>query len=170
MDEYSNLDGKRILIVDDEVDVLGTLEQLLDMCHIDSATTSREAKRLLNENGDAYDVAILDIMGVDGYDLLEITSQKGIPTLMLTAHALNPDDFYKSIRGGAKAYIPKEKMVDIASFVSDILQDQQDGTQQQSRWFTKLRKSFDKIFGPRWYRKNQRFWKDYHWLANLDQE
>ena len=41
---------------------------------------------------------------------------------MLTSHALSPDDFGKSIAGGAKAYIPKEKMADITTFLSDILE------------------------------------------------
>jgi len=35
---------------------------------------------------------------------------------MLTAHALSPDNFAKSISGGAKAYIPKEKMTEIAIY------------------------------------------------------
>ena len=52
--------------------------------------------------------------------------KKGIPTLMLTAHALSPDNFAKSIAEGAKVYIPKEKMVDIAIYLSDLLKAQEE--------------------------------------------
>jgi hypoxanthine phosphoribosyltransferase len=43
------LKGKRILIVDDEPDVLDTLEPLLSMCNIVKATTFDEAKRRLQK-------------------------------------------------------------------------------------------------------------------------
>ena len=62
------LDGKRLLIVDDEPDVLETLEELLPMCSLAKAHSFHEAKERLE--GEYFDMAILDIMGVDGYDHL----------------------------------------------------------------------------------------------------
>ena len=53
------LDGKRILIVDDEPDILETLVEILDMCLVDSAPNFETAKKFLNKN--KYDLAILDI-------------------------------------------------------------------------------------------------------------
>jgi len=53
-----------------------------------------EAKALLEKN--QYHVAILDIMGVRGYDLLDIATRRNIPALMLTAHALTKEDLKKS--------------------------------------------------------------------------
>ena len=41
------LDGKKILIVDDEPDILETLEELLSMCDITKASSFAEAKELL---------------------------------------------------------------------------------------------------------------------------
>ena len=61
-----------VLVIDDEQDVLDSVEDLLDMCKLDTATTFEQAENLLLEN--AYDIAILDIMGVDGYGLLEIAN------------------------------------------------------------------------------------------------
>ena len=55
-------------------------------------------------------MAILDIMGVNGYKLLDIANDKKIPTAMLTAHALTPKDIVKSYKKGAAFYIPKDKM------------------------------------------------------------
>ena len=49
MTEENLLDGKKILIVDDEPDVLETLEELLPMCDISTAATFDEAKKLLED-------------------------------------------------------------------------------------------------------------------------
>ena len=79
------LAGKYVLIVDDEQDVLDTLVELLDMCRLDTAASFSEAKSLLEEND--YDIAVLDIMGVDGYELLKVANGRNIPALMLTARS-----------------------------------------------------------------------------------
>jgi len=155
MDEKKILEGKRILIVDDEPDVLETLSELLDMCEIDTAPNFEFAARLIAEN--TYDIAVFDIMGVRGYDLLELANQKKLPALMFTAHALNPDDFVKSIEGGAKAYIPKEKMNEIATYIADLLKAHQEGTHKHSGWFGKLESFFNKQFGTEWLEKYKEF-------------
>ena len=162
MEDLQILKGKKLLIVDDEPDVLETLSELLDMCLIDTAANFETAEKFLSNN--TYDVAIFDIMGVRGYDLLEISNQKGVPALMFTAHALNPDDFVKSIEGGAKAYIPKEKMSEIASYVADFIRTQQAGQQQHKSWFARLQSFFDRQFGTDWMEKRKEFWDKYDWL------
>ena len=86
------------MIVDDEPDVVETIKELLDMCNIDTATDFETGRKLLNQN--KYDIAILDIMGVNGYELLEIANKNDTPALMLTAHAFSPDDLSKSISEG----------------------------------------------------------------------
>ncbi|MCD6298108.1 MAG: universal stress protein, partial [Deltaproteobacteria bacterium] len=113
------LDDKRILIVDDEPDVLETLEELLSMCYITKASSAEKAKELLETQ--KYDMAILDIMGVDGYRLLELANQRKVIAVMLTAHALNPEHAVRSYKQGAASYIPKDKMTDISVFLNDIL-------------------------------------------------
>ena len=159
MDATKFLEGKQILIVDDEPDVLETLSELLDMCEIETAPNYEFAARLLEEH--SYDIAVFDIMGVKGYDLLELANQKGIPALMFTAHALNPEDFVKSIEGGAKAYIPKEKMSEIATYIADLLKAHQEGTHKHSSWFGKLKTFFEKQFGTEWLDKYKEFKEKY---------
>ena len=85
MSDTNLLEGKKILIVDDEPDILAVLEDLLDMCELVKASSFEEAKTYLETQ--SFDIAVLDIMGVDGYGLLEIAKQKNIPALMLTAQA-----------------------------------------------------------------------------------
>lgn len=144
MSDQTILAGKKLLIVDDEPDVVETLKDLLGMCVIDSATDFGTGEKLLTSN--KYDIAILDIMGVNGYKLLKIAKQNAIPALMLTANALTADDFAKSLSQGAAAYIPKEKMVEISVYLTDLLKSQE-GTEKPHRWFSRLESFFDKIFG-----------------------
>jgi DNA-binding response OmpR family regulator len=99
--------GKRVLIVDDEKDVLDTLTELLDMCKLDAASSFEQGKEFL-EN-EYYDVAVLDIMGVKGYELLEIANSRDIPALMLTAHALSEEHLKQSAEKGAAYYAPKRR-------------------------------------------------------------
>ena len=119
----SILNGKRILAVDDEPDVLDVLqEEILEACPdctFDKATTYEEADRMLKAH--AYDVVILDIMGVRGFDLLDSAVNKNLKVAMLTAHALNPEAFRRSFDMKARAYLPKEKLGDIVPFLEGML-------------------------------------------------
>ena len=108
MNEQSPLQGKTILAVDDEPDVLEAIGEELDMCIVVKMTVYNEALEYLKEN--RVDMAILDIMGVNGLELLKHAIELNIPSVMLTAHALSMETLKKSIDMGARAYIPKEKI------------------------------------------------------------
>ncbi len=162
------LAGKRILIVDDEPDVLDTLKELLDMCHIDTAEDFETAKDFFDNN--TYDVAILDIMGVRGFELLQIANGKGIPALMLTAHAISPDNLVKSIKEGAQSYVPKEKISQIKTFLGEILKAQRDGIKKHGNWFRRLKPFFDERFGRDWREKDREFWEDFSKSHRISKE
>ena len=160
MENKQTLNNKKILIVDDEIDILESLEDLLDdMFMVDSASSFEEAVACLKDN--TYDVAILDIMGVRGYDLLEATHALGIPTLMLTAHALSPDNLKKSIERGADAYIPKDKMVDISIYVEDVLISRPNKRKNNFKWYAGMMPFFDKFFGKGWKDPEKEFWDEF---------
>jgi DNA-binding NtrC family response regulator len=162
------LTGKKILIVDDEPDILETLKELLDTCLIDTAPDFSTAQKFLKQN--TYDAAILDIMGVRGYDLLAIAKENGFPTLMLTAHALSPDDLVKSIEGGAHCYLPKDKISEIASYLTEIFKARDEGIEKQGNWFVKLKPFFDKRFGLEWREKHKEFWKEFDETYRVSKE
>ena len=159
MNRESILENKKVLVVDDEPDILDTLEELLYMCAVDKASTFDEAVSLLKNN--TYDVAVLDIMGVKGYDLLKITHKIDIPALMLTAHALTPDNLKISIEQGADAYVPKDKLSDITLYVADIMNARQKGNKVHVKWFSLLKPVFDKLFGEGWRKKDRAFWDEF---------
>ena len=162
MDDLEILENKKILVVDDEPDVLESVGDLLDMCQIDTAPDFETAEKLLNEK--TYDMAILDIMGVRGHDLLAIANQTKTPALMFTAHALNPDAFVKSMEGGAKAYIPKEKISEIGTYVADLLRAHEAGIEKPSGWFVGLKTFFEKQFGTGWMDQYKEAREKYDWL------
>ena len=151
--------GKYVLVVDDEQDVLDTLVELLDMCRLDTASSFSEAKSLLEENH--YDIAVLDIMGVDGYELLKVANSRKIPAVMLTAHALSSDNLKRSAEEGAAYYAPKDKINDIASFLADVFQAIDEGKSTWERVFSRLGGFFDKRFhGTDWREQEKEFWEE----------
>ena len=151
------LKGKRILVVDDEPDILETLEELLSMCRVVKATTFHEAKEYLETQ--YFDMAVLDIMGVDGYRLLEIAKRKNVITVMLTAHALTVEDTVKSYKEGAASYLPKDEMDNIVTYLADILEARDKGQHFWWRWLDRMGSFYENRFGKDWQEKDKDFWR-----------
>ncbi|HOP48525.1 MAG TPA: response regulator [Desulfobacteraceae bacterium] len=148
MGESEYLDGKKILIVDDEEDVLESLEELLPMCVISTASNREEALNLMETQ--AFDLCILDIMGVDGYGLLQRANERKLLTVMLTAHAFSPENTLKALKEGAASYLPKEKMDQIEVFLKDVFEAEKKGKHHWSRWFERLGSYYERKFGTDW--------------------
>jgi DNA-binding NtrC family response regulator len=159
MTSKSLLEGKRILIVDDEPDVLETLEELLHMCDVTKASNFEEAKNLLEF--EYYDMAILDIMGVDGFELLEIARERDVIAVMLTAHALSPENIVRSYREGAASYLPKEEMANIATFLEEIWEAKDKGKHFWWRWLDRWGAYYDRKFGADWKDEDKEFWEKF---------
>lgn len=155
----SYLKGKRILAVDDEEDILETIEDILDEAHVDRASDYETASRKIGR--EHYDLAILDIMGVNGLQLLEEAVDKGIPTVMLTAHAINPETLMESIRKGAISYLPKETLAELDDLLNTLLSAYRRGEPPWKLLFDKLGDYFDRRFGPEWKEKDRQFWSEF---------
>jgi DNA-binding NtrC family response regulator len=159
MSQYKYLEGKRILIVDDEPDVLEALEEVLSLCHVTKASSFEEGKAYLQDQ--YFDLVILDIMGVRGFDLLKIAAERKMTAVMLTAHALTPENLVKSYKEGAASYFPKEEMSDIESFLNDILQAREKGKNPWIRWYDRMGSFFEKKFGQDWKKIDKEFWEKF---------
>ncbi|MCP4134489.1 MAG: response regulator [bacterium] len=155
----SYLKGKHILAVDDEDDILETIEDVLEDTHIDLARDYKTASEKIRNN--KYDLAILDIMGVSGLKLLEEATEKNIPAVMLTAHAINPETLMESVRKGAISYLPKEKLAELDELLDELLGAHERGEHPWKLLFDKLGKYFDERFGPGWKEKDKAFWSDF---------
>jgi DNA-binding NtrC family response regulator len=152
----SILNHKKLLMVDDEPDILTTLEGVIlescTDCKIDKATNYETAAEFLKSR--EYDLVILDIMGVRGFDLLEIAITEKFKVAMLTANAMNPEALKKAHDMGATAYLPKDKMGEIVPFLEDALQ-----YEHKSAWkrlMEKLDEYYTEKFGSEW--KNKPLW------------
>ena len=108
-----------------------------------------------------FDLLILDIMGVHGYQVLEIANEKNITTVMLTAHALSPEHIVKSYKKGAASYIPKDEMVNIVSFLCDVLEAKQKNRSTWSRWLDRFSSYCQTHFGVNWQDKDKEFWEKF---------
>jgi CheY-like chemotaxis protein len=157
----SILNGKRILAVDDEPDILSVLEEeILEAapgCKIDKATTYEEAVQKMVSW--TYDVVVLDIMGVRGFDLLTLAVNRNFPVAMLTAHALTPEALKQSVEMKARAYLPKEKLGEIVPFLEDVLTYEY--LPGWKRLLKKLEGFFNARWGDYWQKSEAKFWKEF---------
>ena len=153
MSTDSPLKNKHVLVVDDEPDILEFVEDELEMCLIDKATNYDDALQYLQNY--TYDIVILDIMGVNGFQLLHEAVSKGFPTVMLTSHALSPGSLKKSIKLGAVSFLPKEKMPELIIFLEDVVMGGSRAVWQ--KLFDRLGGYFDKRFGSDWKEKDTFF-------------
>ncbi len=153
MTSHTPLKGKLVLVVDDEPDVLETVKEELDMCIVHTAKDYDTALQYLLSY--TYDIVILDIMGVNGFELLKTSVSRGFPTVMLTAHALTPEALKKSIKLGAVTFLPKEKIAELREFLEDVLEG--GGKSVWKKLFDRMGSYFNKRFGPDWKERDKFF-------------
>jgi CheY-like chemotaxis protein len=156
MTATSLLKDKVVLVVDDDEDVLETVEDLLDMCLVYKAKDYETAIQYLVSY--TYDIVILDIMGVNGFELLKTAVKRNFPAVMLTAYALSPEAIEKSIKLGAVSFLPKEKMIELEKFLEDVIIEE--GGPVWDKLFQRLGGFFSKRFGADWKERNE-FFKDF---------
>ncbi len=153
MDSAQILKDKTILVVDDEPDVLETVEEILDMCMVTLASDYSTALQYLTNY--TYDIVILDIMGVNGFELLRAAVEREIPSVMLTAYALSPEALEKSMRLGAVAFLPKEKMAELTTFLAEVILGA--GRPIWETIFKELSDFFKRHFGSDWHERKELF-------------
>ncbi len=162
------LQDKLILAVDDEEDVLDIIEEELSESAnitLHTATSFEKAQQYLVSY--TYDLVILDIMGVRGFELLQIANNAGFPVVMLTAHAFTPEALKKSIELGARAYLPKEKLGSLVPFLEDVLK--LNYTSAWKKALDHVGTMFNKKFGSDWRKSQQDFWSDFEKKLSIDE-
>jgi len=156
MTEESVLKDKVILVVDDEPDVLDIVREELHECMVHKAKDYDTAIEYMLSY--SYDAVILDIMGVNGFELLKQAVSLGFPTVMLTAHAVTEDALKKSIKLGAISFLPKENLPDLRDFVEGAVMKK--GKSMWKKVFDNLGHYFNKRFGSDW-KERDKFFKEF---------
>ncbi|MDQ7784408.1 MAG: response regulator [Desulfomonilaceae bacterium] len=142
MSDPEILIGKKILAVDDEPDVLEIIRDQLGTSDIVTAGNFQSAYDLIKS--ETFDLIILDIMGVNGFALLEAAKKRKMPAAMLTAHAVNVESINLAIRGGAVSFLPKEELTRLPELVSEIFEELAKGRSHWDKLFQRLGPYFRK--------------------------
>jgi hypothetical protein len=86
---------------------------------------------------------------------------------MLTAHALTPEALKRAFEMKAHAYLPKEKLGDIVSFLEDVLTYEY--VSGWKRLYKKLKGFFDSKFESDWEKKTGLNWQEWtNWKTPWD--
>jgi DNA-binding NtrC family response regulator len=144
----SNLDilkGKRILAVDDEPDILEVVQEQLEQCEVTIATRFTSAYNLIL--AEKFDLAILDIMGVNGFALLDVCVARGLPAAMFTAHAANIASLNLAMKLGAVSFLPKDELPNLSEYVAEILECTARGETHWRKLFRRLEPLFKERLG-----------------------
>jgi DNA-binding response OmpR family regulator len=148
MQDFEILKGKSILAVDDEPDVLDVVKEQLLMCQVTTATNYETARNFINTK--RFDLVLLDIMGVDGFALLEVCREKNLPAAILTAHAISVESVNRASRLGAVTFLPKDELANLPELVAEVLTLVREGKSHWRRLFQRLGPFFKERLGLSW--------------------
>jgi two-component system CheB/CheR fusion protein len=117
--DQADLSGKRILLVDDTVQILESLAELLviEQAQVATASNGADAIKCAQEASEPYDLIISDIgmPGMDGYMLLaelrKITATATTPAIALTGFA-RPRDIERALQAGYQVHVCKPVVFD----------------------------------------------------------
>ena len=154
------LEKKRILVVDDEPDVLETVTDLLESSQVVTAGSFEDARKKIAE--ESFDLVLLDIMGVNGFALLEACRAAKLPAAMLTAHALNIESLNLAVRLGAVSFLPKEELHRLPELVAEILGGLEQGKTHWKKLFQRLGHFFKERLGILWEDESSKFPPNYY--------
>ena len=104
------MSNARILVVDDDQEMLKVVSMNLTIRHFDVSTAQSGEEALAAIDRDEPDLVILDALmpGMDGIELCQrVRRRSKVPVVMLTAR-VNPETVVEGVRLGAIDYIPKD--------------------------------------------------------------
>ncbi len=123
-DYQEQLEGKVILVVDDEADSLEVAETLLDELEMTilTATNGKDALQIAIQKHPDFIITDLSMPEMTGWDLVEALKKDRatleIPVIALTAHAM-AGDRHRAIAAGFHNYLTKPLNPD--TFIHDFL-------------------------------------------------
>lgn len=130
------LKGKKILVFNQDQDIQASLTDLLQPCKLSSASTLTHAKKLFNNL--QFDLAIIDIDKKGAFKLLDIVATSNFPVVILSEHPHSSEHATNAYEKGASYYVPKEKIIKIATYLSDVLEAVQKGESPWSTWLERM--------------------------------
>jgi CheY-like chemotaxis protein len=129
LDPAHRLDGRRVLVVDDEPESRDLLAHVLEHAGATVATASSAGEAWAVLQSDAPDVLVSDIEmpGEDGYTLirrardLSTVQLRGMIAVAVTAHA-RPKDRVRALQAGYQWHLPKPlEPAELVSVIASLL-------------------------------------------------
>ena len=121
------MNGHKILVVDDEPDVVRMLQVVLGKRGHKVLTAPSGIEGLVKAQGERPDLVLLDIMmeGMDGWEVLKLLkleeATRSIPVVMLSAR-VEPRDKIRGLQEGAVDYVTKPFSVkELAETIDAVL-------------------------------------------------
>lgn len=105
---------RQIVADDDEKDVLGDLQEELEDDDLKSAQAFSYEKVISRITSLTYDLVILGIVAVRGFELLGHASSKNIPVVMHIAHSSSATSLRQPTEFGARDCLPKDRLAKAA--------------------------------------------------------
>ena len=128
VDCAGNLDGLKILVVDDEADTCELLRSLLTRCGaaVTAARSASEAFRLFKRARPDVMVSDIGMPNEDGYELMRkvraLPAESGgkVPAVALTAYA-RPEDRVRALRAGFQMHVSKPiELTELVAIVASL--------------------------------------------------
>jgi DNA-binding NtrC family response regulator len=148
MEPKGTFEGKKILAVDDERDVLEVIAEQLEGAHLITASDFESAKQVIES--EPLDLVILDIMGVKGFDLLDLARERQLPAVMLTAHSVTARSFQRAIDKKAVSFLPKEELSRLDELILEIFEELARGRTHWTKLAQRLGPTFKRLWGETW--------------------
>jgi hypothetical protein len=126
------------------------------MCNVERTSSYDKAKEMLETQ--YFDMAVLDIMAVNGYELLDLVNEKNVMAVILTAHSSRVEDTDIICGEGAASCMQKSKAHDMRPYTDTVLDAHEVDKQPWWGWFNRLGTYYEKIFGSEWV-SYEEFWE-----------
>ena len=121
-----DLDGLRVLVVDDEPDARDLVREVLELCGAEVRTCASAAEALEAMLEGDFDLLVSDIgmPETDGYQLIEkvrlLPGAGAIPAVALTAYA-RVEDRVRALKAGFQTHLPKPiEPIELAAVVASL--------------------------------------------------
>jgi hypothetical protein len=138
------LEGKRILVVDHEREILNMVSQALAASEVVGVGNVDEARPLIS--GESFDLAILDTEGANGCDLLKDCHANKLPAAMLTPREVQVRSINEAMKRGAMSFFPRDEVDRLPETVAELFERVEKGKAYSTRLFRLLASAFREIW------------------------
>ncbi len=138
------LEGKRILVVNNEREVLKMMTEALAASEVITAGNVDEARSLIAK--EFFNLAILDTVTANGCDLLQDCHAYKVPAAMLTPREVEVTRVSEAMKRGARSFFPKDELHRLQETVVDLLERLEERKTYRAGLFRRLWAAFRKIW------------------------